>query len=138
MNRTNHGSGSGSELHDAPPNSNLHSADSDLPNGHEPKGEVIDAGLRSLDHCMSPSIRPSWSTLLLAPAVRSPACLPQGERIVVYSLLSHARPLLASAQDDGVNRRSNLVSAHLANSRATKTDKHFHHGGTTSGKPCSL
>lgn len=58
MNRTHHGSGSGSELHDAPPNSNLHKPGSAMPNGHEAKGEVIDAGLRSLDHCMSPFCMP--------------------------------------------------------------------------------
>lgn len=60
MNRTHHGSGSGSELHGAPPNSNLHKPDPDsaLPNGHDAKDEVIDAGLRSLDHCMSHSCLP--------------------------------------------------------------------------------
>lgn len=111
MNRTNHGSGSGSELHDAPPNSNLHGADSHLPNGHDAaKGEVIDAGLRSLDHCMSPSICcPSYCTSLPPPALRSPACLPRGRPIVAHSLLSHTRPFLASAQDDGVNRCGNMV-----------------------------
>lgn len=88
MNRTHHGSGSGSELHDAPPNSNLNNPDSALPNGHEAKGEVVDAGLRSLDHyrqtlptwrynlrqAMLPLIR--WETPYLAyfqDAVRTPA-----------------------------------------------------------------
>ena len=49
MNQTNHGSSSGSELHDAP-RANSTPDDLNSANGQDKK-EVIDAGLRSLDHC---------------------------------------------------------------------------------------
>lgn len=54
MNQTNRGSSSGSEPHDAPQGAkSLSPADSNSANGQDTK-EVIDAGLRSLDHCTSP------------------------------------------------------------------------------------
>lgn len=132
MNRTHHGSGSGSELHDAPPNSNLHNADAALPNGHEAKGEVIDAGLRSLDHCMSPPACPppcpscdSFSNPQLRARLRA----------YLQSPPRHSWPWLRTTASKGA---ATLSRVHLANCCATKTGKHFHHGVTTSGKRCYL
>lgn len=132
MNRTHHGSGSGSELHDAPPNSNLHNTDSALPNGHEAKGEVIDAGLRSLDHCMSPPACP--------PAC--PSCdsfsNPQLRARLSAPLQSHPRRSSLELRTTASTGAATLSGVYLANSCATKTGKHFHHGVMTSGKRCYL
>ncbi|KUI58909.1 hypothetical protein VP1G_06179 [Cytospora mali] len=87
MNQIYHGSSSGSELHDAPRSANSSPDASNSANGQDTK-EVIDAGLRSLDHykralptwrydlrqAMLPLVR--WETPYLAyfqDAIRTPA-----------------------------------------------------------------